>query len=512
MIQRDGNCISLWQNTAEPYEVTSIPDSKKKYDVIIVGGGVTGITTALLLQEAGKECLVIEAATLCFGTTGGTTAHLNTLLDTPYSTINKNFSKEDAILVASEAAKAIALVSKHVEKYQIDCGFEEADAYLFARNADQATELEEIWQAAREAGLDIEKTNSIPLNIPFDGAVIAKGQAKFHPVRYVHALARAFEKAGGVIVTECRVLGIEENEQAEVETTKGNYNAARVIYATHIPPGVNLIHLRCVPYRSYAMAVQLTSGEYTPALCYDLDDPYHYYRSQEIDGKQYLIAGGYDHKTAHESNTEKRFLELEAHIRAYFPVKEIMYRWSSQYFEPADGLPYIGRLPGHTDLVYVASGFGGNGMTYSHIAASVLRSILMNEDNPAIKLFNPNRIKPVAGFKNFISHNADVVKQFAMKFLPLEKLHELADLAPDEGKVIVYEGRKIAIYKDEDGQYHAVDPVCTHLKCTVSWNIAERSWDCPCHGARYSASGKMLTGPASKDLELIKIEELVHKG
>ena len=305
----------------------------------------------------------------------GTTAHLNTLVDTSYYTISKNFSKEKAAQVAQATSDAIALVKKHVEQYQIDCGFEEADAYLFAKNEQQSSELENILEASREAGLDIEPVKNIQLNIPFTSAARVHGQAKIHPTRYVHALAREFEKLDGVILQQCRVLGVNENETAEVETTKGNFRAARVVYATHIPPGVNLLHLRCIPYRSYAIAVQLTKDNYPPELYYDLDDPYHYYRSQEIDGTRFLIAGGFDHKTAHKDNTERCFLELEAHVRSYFSIKEVAYHWSSQYFEPADGIPYIGRLPGHTDLIYVASGFGGNGITYSQVAATVLKNI-----------------------------------------------------------------------------------------------------------------------------------------
>jgi glycine/D-amino acid oxidase-like deaminating enzyme/nitrite reductase/ring-hydroxylating ferredoxin subunit len=511
MIQRDGFCISLWQESVEDYKVTSKIDPSQIYDVAIVGGGITGITTALKLQKEGMKCVVMEAETLCFGTTGGTTAHLNTLLDTSYATISKNFGKESAALIARETAKAISLVKKNIDEFQIDCEFQDAEAYLFARNNEQSEQLGEIMEASVEAGLNMVKVSDIPVSIPFVNAVKVGGQGKFHPTRYVHALARAFENAGGVIVQKCRVLGINENELADLTTTRGKYRAGRVIYATHIPPGVNLIHLRAIPYRSYAMAVHLKSENYLDSLCYDLDDPYHYYRSQEIDGKKFLIAGGYDHKTAHESNTEKCFLELESHIRTFFPVKEISFRWSSQYFEPADGLPYIGRLPGHTDLVYVASGLGGNGITYSHVAASVLKSILLNEKDPAIDLFNPNRIKPVAGFKNFITHNADVIKQFASKLLPHEKLEELADLAPDEGRVIVFEGKKIAIYKDEDGKFHALNPACTHLKCTVSWNLAERSWDCPCHGTRFNSEGEILTGPATQQLEKVSVENLVVK-
>jgi hypothetical protein len=511
MINRDGKCTSLWQTTVKPYQASQVADESMMYDVAIAGGGITGITTALLLQQAGKKCIVFEAANLCFGTTGGTTAHLNTLLDTPYTTISKNFGKENARLVASAASEVIELVRENIISYKIECGFEEADAYLFSQNEKQSKELEEILQAATDAGLDVSLENKLPVSIPFEKVMKVKGQAKFSPVEYVHALAKAFEKAGGVILQDCRVTGAEEIEPLQITTSKGLYRAKDLVYATHIPAGVNLLHLRCSPYRSYAMAVKLKGKSYPKGLCYDMYDPYHYYRTQVINGEPYFIAGGYDHKTAQEENTEKCFLQLESHVRKYFDVKEVAYKWSSQYFEPADGLPYIGHLPGHPNNIYVATGYGGNGMVYSHVAAMLLKNMLLNEESPYISLFNPNRIKPVAGFKNFISHNADVIKQFAGKWFGHEKLEELADLAPGEGKVVIYNNQKLALYKSEDNVLHALNPICTHLKCDVAWNTAEQTWDCPCHGTRYSYTGKMLTGPADKDLEEIEIRQLIEK-
>ncbi|MEJ0103626.1 MAG: FAD-binding oxidoreductase [Bacteroidota bacterium] len=269
----------------------------------------------------------------------------------------------------------------------------------FPQNEDQSKELEEIQIASQSAGIDIQYTDKIPLPLPFNKATRTGGQAKFHPVQYVYGLANAFEKQGGTILENCRATGIEENEIAEVKTTKGVFKGKKVIYATHTPMGVNLIHLRCQPFRSYAMAVTLKDNNYPPGLAYDMYDPYHYYRTQVIDGRSFFIAGGYDHKTGKEEDTENCFRELEAHIRKHFNISGIKAKWSSQYFEPADGLPYVGRLPGHSDLVYTASGFGGNGITYSHVSALIFKSIFLNEESPYIKLFDPNRIKPVAGLK-----------------------------------------------------------------------------------------------------------------
>jgi nitrite reductase/ring-hydroxylating ferredoxin subunit len=259
------------------------------------------------------------------------------------------------------------------------------------------------------------------------------------------------------------------------------------------------------------MAVRLEDDAYPEGLAYDMYDPYHYYRTQEIDGKKYLIAGGDDHKTGDEPNTNGCFLKLEAHVRTHFNVAEIADQWSSQYFEPVDGLPYIGHLPGNPDNVYVATGYGGNGITYSHVAALILSRRILGQQDVYNELFTPGRVKPVAAFTDFIKHNADVVKQFAGKWFKHEKLAEAASLAPGEGKVVKFENEILALYKDEQGALHAVNPACTHMKCSVTWNAGEKSWDCPCHGARYSYDGQVLNGPANKDLESVEIRALIKE-
>ncbi|HEY9006182.1 FAD-dependent oxidoreductase [Ohtaekwangia sp.] len=511
MITRDGAHVSLWQDMPV-YETENKPTPAEQYDVIIVGAGITGISTGLLLQKSGLKCLILEAHHIGFGTTGGTTAHLNTLLDNPYTTISKNFGKENARLVTLATREAIHLIKRHVEDYRIDCNFEEAPAYLFSQNEEQSRELEDIARASQEAGLSLEYVYSIPATIPFEKAIRVEGQAKFHPLKYIYALAKQYEASGGTILQYCRVSNVnEEGDVIEVQSDSATFKTKRLIYATHIPPTINLLHLRCAPWRSYAMAIKLNNEQYPEGLLYDMYDPYHYYRTQVVDGEKYLIVGGEDHKTGHEANTDKCFRQLESYVRQYYSVREVVYRWSSQYFEPADGLPYIGHMPGHSENVYVATGYGGNGMTFSSVAAMVLHDLIVLKEGIFADLFSPSRIKPVAGFVNFIEHNADVAKQFIGKWFATEGLDEMAALAPGEGKVVKYNGEVIALSKDSEGMLHAVSPVCTHMKCSVSWNLTEQTWDCPCHGARYDPDGKVLTGPASHNLEPIELRTLEEK-
>jgi glycine/D-amino acid oxidase-like deaminating enzyme/nitrite reductase/ring-hydroxylating ferredoxin subunit len=511
-MKRDGALTSLWQAGMPDYVAKPASLKGQAFNVVIVGGGVTGVTTALQLQKSGKRCLLVEAHTLCFGTTGGTTAHLNTFFDTSYDKIISKFGEDDAHLLAHAAASALELYQRNVEAYNIDCEYAQKDGYLYAQDDKQAEELEKIYAASKKAGVDVSYTDRIPVPIEFQKAIVYHEQAQVHATKYVYALAKAFEEAGGVLVQHCRVEGFKDKvNELEVNTSMGDVKGGALIWATHIPPGINLLHFRCAPYRSYAMAVTLKDEAYPEGLAYDMYDPYHYYRTQEVNGVKYLIAGGEDHKTAHEENTEAPFAQLEAHIKTHFNVDEVKYKWSSQFFEPSDGLAYIGHLPGNPEQVLVATGFGGNGMTYSHIAAITFTELITKGQSMYASLFSPDRLKPVAGFSNFVKENADVVKEFVGKRLSKEKLTELADLAPGEGRVVKYEGKSLALYRSEEGDLHAINPVCTHAKCTVGWNSAEKSWDCPCHGARYTIDGEVLTGPAMHGLEVIELKTLVEK-
>ena len=511
-MKRDGACTSLWQDTVADFIPQSQQISNKVFDVLIVGGGITGITTGLQLQKAGKACLIAEAHNICFGTTGGTTAHINTFFDTPYHNIRNDFGEDNAQLVAKATRLARTLYNQNIKAYNIDCDFEDKEGFVYAQTHEQIEELQKMFDSSKDAGVEVSYSDTLPVPIEFKKAIVYAGQAQIHPTRYTHALAKEFEKIGGVILQNCTIDKFEEsNGVLNIQSNNELLKARNLIYATHIPPGINLLHFRCAPYRSYAMAVTLKDDSYPEALAYDMYDPYHYHRSQIIDGKKYLIVGGEDHKTAHIQNTDACFNRLESYVRKYYNVANIAYRWSSQYFEPSDGLAYIGHLPGNPDNVYVATGLGGNGITYSHIAAITLSDIISKGDSEFKKLFNPNRVKPVAGFSNFVKENADVVKEFFKRRFSIINIKEVAELAPGEGKLVKYEGESIALYKDDKGGLHAIDPVCPHAKCVVDWNSAEKSWDCPCHGSRFSFDGELLTGPARRGLDKIELSELVKE-
>lgn len=509
-MQRDGATESLWQYNTDSYQSSQQNVPAETVDVLIVGGGITGLSTGLLLQRAGKSCVIIDSYEIGYGTTSGTTAHINTLLDTSYNQIESDFGEDNAQLVAAGAREALDMIRKNVEELRIDCNYSEQPGFVFSQTPEQTKELEKILEASRKAGIEIAYSDTIPVPLPFEKAVKATQQAQFHPLRYLHALARAFSERGGMLLQNCHYNDSKSGDVIEASTSLGAIKAKNLLYATHIPPGINLLSLRCAPYRSYAIAVKLAGNNYPDGLCYDMYDPYHYYRTEEINGEKFLIAGGEDHKTGHQDNTEASFLKLEAYLKNHYDIEKTAFKWSSQFYEPADGLPYIGKMPGEADNYFVASGFSGNGMTYSTLSSIVISSLILQGTSPYEKLFNPSRIKPVAGFANFVKENADVAKEFVSGRFSASSIEGVSELAKGEARVVKYEGKKIGLYKDEQGNLHAVNPVCTHAKCIVSWNTAEHTWDCPCHGGRFSPEGKVLTGPPTVDLERIDLEKIIE--
>src|SRR5690606_12644993 len=267
---------------------------------------------------------------------GGTTAHLNTILDCYYNRIEKNFGEDSAQLVARITRETIDLVSANVQAYQIDCDFKEQPGYLYADNEEQVKELEEIYESSKKAGVSVSWANDIPVPYPFLKALVFDRQASVHPTKYLYGIATAFEQLGGVIMQHSRVVSVDDDEIIKATINNEIYQGHNLIYATHVPPGVNLLHFRCAPYRSYALALKLNNDDYPDALAYDLQDPYHYFRTHSDNGEKYLVVGGEDHKTGHEENTEACFSRLESYCRSKYDVAEIVNKWSSQYFEPTD--------------------------------------------------------------------------------------------------------------------------------------------------------------------------------
>jgi glycine/D-amino acid oxidase-like deaminating enzyme/nitrite reductase/ring-hydroxylating ferredoxin subunit len=504
---RDSQTLSAWQKG--PFSLDNAADIFAEgtlYDALVVGAGITGLTTALLLQKQGKQTILAEARNIGFGTTGGTTAHLNTFFDTDYADVESDFSEDAAKLLAQSAKEAFGIIRSLSQEHNIDCDLEIKDGFVYAETDEEAKMLDDELKASQNAGIEVFEAHENGVKVPFKKAIVYKKQGQFHPLKYIYGLARAFVDAGGVILENTFIR--ETSFADQVHTAKGDtvtIKAKSLVYATHLPPGLNIFDFNCAPYRSYVVGVTLkNNSDYPEALSYDSKDPYHYFRTHTIDGQKYLIVGGDDHKTGHD-DPAAAFESLERYIRTYYDVADVTFKWSAQYYMPNDGLPFIGEMPAGDDNLYVATGYNGNGMMFGTISGKILSDLILGKESVYSKLFNPGRIKPIAGFKEFLKENADVAYRFVADRFNSESLKSLQDLEAGTGTIVNYDGEKLAVYKNKEGKVSAVSPVCTHAGCIVHFNAAEQSWDCPCHGGRFDTDGKVLTGPPRADLQKIDI-------
>jgi glycine/D-amino acid oxidase-like deaminating enzyme/nitrite reductase/ring-hydroxylating ferredoxin subunit len=471
-------------------------------DVAIVGAGITGLTAALLLAERGRTVAVLEKETIAAGETGNTTAHITVSVDTRYHFLRRKYSADEARVVADASRAALAKIAELVERYSIDCHFRRVPGYLYTEKRKYVAELKNEAAAAREAGLDARWIEDVPLPFETRGAVLWPDQAQFHPREYIAALAQYAQAAGARIHEQTFVSGIHDGTPCVVETERGRVTAKSVFMATNVPiVGFTHVHTKAAAYRTYALAFSDT-GHHPDGLFWDTADPYHYTRWQETDDGTYLIVGGEDHRVGEEEDTEGCFTRLGDYARQYFGSHPLRTRWSGQVIEPHGGLPLIG---GSGNL-YISTGYAGQGMTFGTAGAMLIADLVSGVDNPWAKTFDPARVHAHMTVREFITENLGFPKHLVADRLTSHDVEAKAfdDVHTGEGRIIEVDGRKIAAYRSDSGKLHCVSPVCTHMKCDVAWNPAERTWDCPCHGSRFTPEGDVLNGPAHKPLEKIQ--------
>lgn len=486
--------LSTWQKTAEnPPQFPSL-DKDIVADVVIVGAGITGLSLAHLVRKSGRKVVVLESDEIGAGTTGHASNHLTTDIDFGYRNIKKKFSEKIMQQVAASRLAAIDSIENTCRDIGISCDFGRTNGYLYAESDDNVQQVEEELKYARRAGLDVEELSVVNVPFPVKKAVLYKNQGIFNTQKYLNGLASSLHKS-----EECEIYcnsRVEEvdNANKRVKTKSGSVTAHKIVLATHTPQFINILQTMVVPYRSYMIGLKLASGNYPDGLYWDSKEPYHYTRSYKQGDQQWLLIGGADHKTGH--NGRDHYAQLEKYARERYDVAEITDRWSAQYYEPADGLPYVGKSP--LSNVYVATGFSGDGLVYGVVAAIILNSQINGVEHEWLEAYNARRFTPLESAGKFIKHNVEVGKHLLSGLL---KSGDTKKLKPGEGKVINYNGNKYAVSKDFYGKVTALSAFCTHMGCVIEWNKDEKSWDCPCHGSRFEPTGKLIEGPATTDLE-----------
>ncbi len=476
-------------------------------DVCIVGAGISGMTTAYLLLRDGKRVVVIDDGPVGGGETGRTTAHITCALDDRYLEIERLHGEEGARIAAESHTAAIDAVEVIVREEGIDCDFERVNGYLFVPPGESTEILGNEMRAAHRAGLTgVEYLRESPFPFFNTGDSLRfPRQAQFHPLKYLRGLAEGIVRMGGRLHTGTHADEISGGSPAIVRTRTGAViTAGAVVVATNSPVNnMFAIHTKQAPYRTYVIGARVPAGSVPKGLYWDTPDPYHYIRLESdgasAAGYDILIVGGEDHKTGTEDDAEERYRCLEEWARERFPmIESVEYRWSGQVMEPVDGMAFIGRNPMDTDNVYVITGDSGNGMTHGTIGGILITDLIMGRENHWAVLYDPSRIT-LKATPDFLKEGKEVVEQLAAWVTPGE-VDSVEDIPAGEGRVIRRGLKKIAAYRDPQGVLHERSAACTHLGCVLEWNSEETSWDCPCHGSRFDPYGKILNGPAIRDL------------
>jgi glycine/D-amino acid oxidase-like deaminating enzyme/nitrite reductase/ring-hydroxylating ferredoxin subunit len=462
-------------------------------DVVVVGAGITGLTTALLLARAGSTVAVVERDRVGSGTTGRSTAHLTVSLDVPFAKLISRFGEAAGRTVVESVVRAIDEIERLAAP--AGCAFRRVPGFRFAERAADAADLAAEIDAARRLGIAVEDVAQTPLPFPVARAMRFADQAQMDPLAYVRALAEQLIAAGGAIYEHAPV--VEANVDGVCVEGGARLRAAHVVEATQTPLGlVASIQTRVAATTSYVLEAALREP-LAAGLYWDTDDPYHYVRTVDDAGLR-ILAGGEDHGTGRERNPAARLGALEAWTREHFPVAEIFGHWSHEHFEPADGLPYIGLLPGSRSH-WIAAGFAGTGLTFGTVAALMLRDLVTVGSSPWESVYTPSRLKPLASGLPIAKENLSIGWRFIAD--RLKSPGAAADLPPDSGRVEREGRRQVAVYRDLRGDLHFLSARCPHLGCVVAWNEVEKTWDCPCHGGRFAPTGKVLYGPPTGGLE-----------
>jgi glycine/D-amino acid oxidase-like deaminating enzyme/nitrite reductase/ring-hydroxylating ferredoxin subunit len=504
----EGKNTSLWVDTA-PESDYPVLKPGVHVDVAVLGGGIAGLTTALLLKRDGARVAVVEAGRVGGGVTAYTTAKVSSLHGIQYQSVESSFGSDGARTYAEANEAGLDQVARFIDELGIDCDFRRKPAFTYTEDPDDVGRIEDEVEAAQRAGLAASFTTETDLPWPVAGAVRVDDQAEFHPRRYLLRLAEEVAGGGSHVFERSRAIAVAGGrERVRISTTRGELTADQVVVATHFPfldRGVYFARMH--PERSYGLGLYLKPGAKAPQGMYlSTESPAHTVRSHPTARgaaapEEMVIAGGESHKTGQGGDTAARVARLEAWARERFDVRSIEYRWSTQDNMPVDGVPFIGRLAPFQKRLWVATGFMKWGLTNGTAAGMILTDLIGGRSNPWADLFDSTRFKALASAKELVKENANVGVHFVGDHLSRPDVPSVGSLAPGEGGIVRRGASKVAAYRDDSGTVHAVSAVCTHLGCQVKWNQAERSWDCPCHGSRFDVSGHVIQGPAVKDLE-----------
>jgi glycine/D-amino acid oxidase-like deaminating enzyme/nitrite reductase/ring-hydroxylating ferredoxin subunit len=499
---------SLWKGTAAKSACLPTLQTDLKVDVAIVGAGITGLTAAMLLVQAGKRVAVLDAYKAGEASTGNSTGNLYATVDLGLHTLEEKHGLEAMRRVVESRAAAVDLIEATVTRLNLDCGFQRLPWHLVACDAAHVAEVEKEALAAMRARLHADLRDDAPL--PIEAAIKTlrvEDQAQFQPLEYVRQLAQRIGGEDCLIFENTRVAAIDD-EPAVVHTTNGKVECQQIIIATHTPVGIHLVQSQLEVVREYGIAAPLHDAIPEPGIYWCLGEQRHSIRTFTEHGRSYLVVIGSAHALGEKEVGEERFGQLEQFARGHFPIGPVEYRWSAQRYRAKDKLPYIGRNVDARNT-YIATGFSADGLTYGTLAGMMLADEILGRGTPWRDLYSVERLqqgqRPDGFERESTGSGKPAVQPPEAAALNADAMGQLDDLPPCQGRKVEIGGQPVAFYRGEDGQLQAVAGKCSHMGCEIKWNGAETSWDCECHGSRFAPDGRVLEGPALAPLQAAKL-------
>ncbi|HEX8444647.1 MAG TPA: FAD-dependent oxidoreductase [Allosphingosinicella sp.] len=501
----DERSVSCWMDITPVIDAPPLT-ANAECDVVVIGSGIAGLSTAYELARFGRSVIVIDRGGIGNGMTARTTAHLATQLDDFYSELIKVRGEDEARIYHDSQVAAVNRIEAICRDEDIDADFQRLDGYLFAPADKPQGELDEEYEACRKIGVDVEWVDRAPVpGVDTGRALRFPYQGRFHPTKYLRGLAKAILARGGRIYANTAHVGDEEKDGGVEITTEAGpvIRAQAAVFATNSPTNNKVaIHPKQTPDRTYVVAGPVPKGSVPDALVWDTYEAYHYVRIQPLsETEDLIIVGGGDHKSGEAHDMDQRLDDLENWTREHYPsFTRADYRWSGMVMEPMDFMPFSGRNPGNTNI-YIHTGDSGQGITNGVAGSLTIMPLIIGEDSRFAPVLDPGRksFNSTSSIGEFIREQAGAVKNFA-EYIGPGDLKSEDELQPGQGALIRHGLKQVATFKAEDGTVIRRSPVCTHLGCIVHWNGFEKCWDCPCHGSQFAPDGQVLNGPAVKPL------------
>ena len=497
---------ALWEAISTRATTYPTLSNDIEVDVAIIGGGITGITAASQLIQAGKTIAILEAHQIGGVTTSYSTGNLYIPVQPFYQHIAAKFNFETANNIAHSRKYAIDFIEKNIQDKNINCNFMRRPWYGYTNDHERISLDKEV-NLLKEMEIPIEYIQEMPLQFTFKKAVTIPNQARFNPLQYVISMAEDITKKNGAIFENTRVIDMNETDICVLKTSSGTVTAKKVLMATHTPIGINITQMFTAPYRSYVVSAHLKDNHYPEGHFWDLDRSTHATCTHPISEKnvpELIMVAGNHHKVGQNKDTSLPYKHLEKFLSDHFAVSDISYHWSAQHYQSADKVPYIGLASRSAKHTYIATGYFADGLVYGTLAGILISDCILENKNPLTQTYQSTRFDPIASLPSFVKENTNVFIQY-LKDYPILFSKHYDDIKIGEGKILEINQEKCAVSRDENNQLNILSAVCPHMKCIVNWNSAEKTWDCPCHGSRFTQQGEVIEGPAKDNLAKLKI-------